>query len=384
MSDTGTSRFANLFSPGGIGDVALGNRAVVAPMTRISAGPGGLATDEMATYYAEYAQGGFGLVITEGTYIDEAQSQGYVDQPGIANDAQRDSWKRVVDAVHAEGVPIFMQLLHAGALIQHNDYVGEAVAPSAVEPVGEMAPHYKGDGKFPIPREITRREMKDIAERFGAAAVRAIDAGFDGVEIHGANGYLADQFLTDYTNARDDEYGGPTARRVRYHTEIVAAVKQSLNGRAPFGIRISETKVNDLAHSWADGVDDAKTIFGAVGEAGPSYIHVNAHRGFEPVFGSGKSLARLAREAAPRDVGIVACGKLNDPSLADALLEDGTADAAAIAKGALADPHWPRKIARDETPVAFDPEMLRPYATLENVRRWKEGRGLRDAARVGQ
>ena len=157
MSDTGTSRFANLFSPGGIGDVALGNRAVVAPMTRISAGPGGLATDEMATYYAEYARGGFGLVITEGTYIDQAHSQGYVDQPGIANDAQRDSWRRVVDAVHAEGVPIFMQLLHAGALIQHNDYVGEAVAPSAVEPVGEMAPHYKGDGKFPIPREITRR-----------------------------------------------------------------------------------------------------------------------------------------------------------------------------------------------------------------------------------
>ena len=384
MSDTGTSRFAKLFSPGRIGDVALSNRAVVAPMTRISAGPGGLATDEMAAYYAEYARGGFGLVITEGTYIDEAHSQGYVDQPGIANDAQHESWRKVVDAVHAEGVPVFMQLLHAGALIQHNDHVDEAVAPSAVEPVGEMAPHYKGEGKFPTPREITKQEMKDIAAEFGAAAVRAIDAGFDGVEIHGANGYLADQFLTDYTNERGDEYGGPTARRVRYHTEIVAAVKQALDGRAPFGIRISETKVNDLAHSWAGGVDDAKTIFGAVGEAGPTYIHVNAHRGFEPVFGSGKSLARLAREAAPRHVGIVACGKLNEPSLADAMLGDGTADATAIAKGALADPCWPRKITRDETLVAFDPEMLRPYATLENVRRWREKRGLRDTAPIGR
>ena len=175
--------------------------------------------------------------------------------------------------------------------------------------------------------------------------------------------------------ARDDEYGGPTARRVRYHTEIVAAVKRALDGRAPFGIRISETKVNDLAHSWAGGADDARTIFGAIGEAGPSYIHVNAHRGFEPVFGTGKSLARLAREAAPRDVRIVACGKLNDPLLAEALIEDGTADAAAIAKGALADPGWPAKIARGEAPVAFDPAMLRPYATLENVSEWRAGKG---------
>ncbi len=377
MSDTETRRFAKLFSPGRIGDAALGNRAAVAPMTRISAGPGGLATDEMAAYYAEYARGGFGLVITEGTYIDEAHSQGYVDQPGIANEAQCESWRKVADAVHAEGAPIFMQLLHAGALIQHNDYVGEAVAPSVVAPVGEMAPHYKGQGRFPIPREISRREMKEIAAAFGAAALRAVRAGFDAVEIHGANGYLADQFLTDYTNKRNDEYGGPTARRVRYHTEIVAAVKQALDGRAPFGIRISETKVNDLAHSWAGGADDASAIFGAVGEAGPTYIHVNAHRGFEPVFGSGKSLARLAREAAPRDVRIIACGKLHDPVLAEGLLEDGTADAAAIGKGALADPCWPAKIVRGEAPAAFDPAMLRPYATLENVRTWKEARGLR-------
>ncbi len=375
MSKSETRRFANLFSPGRIGGVVLRNRAAVAPMTRISAGPGGRTTDEMAAYYAAYARGGFGLVITEGTYIDEAHSQGYVDQPGIANDAQRDSWRKVVDAVHAEGAPIFMQLLHAGALVQHNDHVDEAVAPSAVPPVGEMAPHYKGAGKFPVPREITRREMKEVAQAFASAALRAVEAGFDGVEIHGANGYLADQFLTDYTNRRGDEYGGPTQRRVRYHGEIVAAVKEALAGRAPFGIRISETKVNDLAHSWAGGSDDARTIFGAVGEAGPDYIHVNAHRGFEPVFGTGKSLARLAREAAPGHVRIVACGKLNDPALADGMLGEGSADAAAIAKGALADPCWPEKIRRGAAPIAFDPAMLRPYATLENVARWRKGEG---------
>ena len=136
--------FPTLFTRGSIGGVEISNRSIVGPMTRISAGPGGTATDRMAEYYAAYARGGFGMVMTEGTYIDELHSQGYVDQPGIANDEQAKSWRKVVDAVHAEGVPIFMQLLHAGALVQHNDHVDQAIAPSAVQPVGEMAPHYRG------------------------------------------------------------------------------------------------------------------------------------------------------------------------------------------------------------------------------------------------
>ena len=343
-------------------------------MTRISAGPGGTATDSMAQYYAAYARGGFGLVMTEGTYIDELHSQGYIDQPGIANDEQAQSWKKVVDAVHAEGVPIFMQLLHAGALVQHNDHVDQAIAPSATQPVGEMAPHYRGAGKFPLPREITLAEIREVPRAFARAALRAIDAGFDGIEIHGANGYIADQFLTDYTNRRNDEYGGPVGRRVRFHCEVVREVKSGLGGRAPFGIRISQTKVNDLSHSWAGGVDDARTVFGAIGEAGPDYIHVNAHHGFEPVFGSGKSLARLARDAVPRDVQIIACGKLNDPARAEDMLAGDVIDAAAIAKGALADPCWPRKIRVGETPLPFDPDMIRPFATLENTAQWRRSR----------
>ena len=364
-------RYRTLFSGGRIGGAVLGNRAAVAPMTRISAGPGGTATGEMASYYAAYARGGFGLVITEGTYIDERHSQGYIDQPGIANDIQMESWRKVAEAAHAAGAPIFMQLLHAGALIQHNDHAGEAIAPSAVRPVGEMAPHYKGSGPFPVPREIARGEIREVAAAFAAAALRAVETGFDGVEIHGANGYLADQFLTGYTNRRDDEYGGPVERRVRFHVETIAAVKAALAGRAPFGVRISQTKVNDLRHSWPGGTEDARAIFGAIGEAGPSYVHVNAHHGFDPVFGSGKSLAALAREALAKEVAIVACGKLNDPALAESMLADGIADVAAIAKGALADPDWPRKVAAGETARGFDPDMIRPYATIANTEAWR-------------
>ena len=374
MNEPNPERYPTLFSPGAIGRTALPNRAAVAPMTRVSANPDGTATTQMAEYYARYARGGFGLVITEGTYIDRRYSQGYLGQPGIADEAQRDSWSAVVEAVHAENVPVFMQLLHAGALVQHNDHVDGAIAPSAVQPRGEMAPHYMGRGRFPVPREITAGEIQDVMEAFADAAVRAAEAGFDGIELHGANGYLPDQFLTEHTNLRADGYGGPIERRVRFHVELVAAVRDALAGRIPFGVRISESKVNDLAYSWPGGARDAEAIFGAIGRAGPTYIHVNAHRGFEAVFGTGKSLAALAREAAPDSVQIVACGKLHDAAQSERMLAAGTADAVAIAKGALADPDWPRKVRGGGAPAAFDPDMIRPAATLENTERWRRER----------
>ncbi len=373
-SATADPVFPALYSPQAIGPLALANRIAVAPMTRISAGPGGTATAQMAAYYAAYAKGGFGLVMTEGVYIDERHSQGYVDQPGIANDRQQDSWRQVVDAVHAEGVPVFIQLLHAGALIQHNDHVTTAIAPSAVQPVGEMAPHYKGRGRFGMPREMSQTDIDDVIRAFGAAARRAAEAGFDGVEIHGANGYILDQFLTSYTNKRNDAYGGPVERRVRFHAEVVEGVREALDGKIPFGVRISQTKVNDLSHSWAGGTSDAQAIFGAIGDAAPSYIHVNAHHGFDPVFGSDKSLAQIARETVPQEVAIIACGKLNDPARANTILSDGISDIAAIAKGALADPQWPLKIRRGEDPCPFDPDMIRPFATIDNTDAWRRAR----------
>ena len=154
---------------------------------------------------------------------------------------------------------------------------------------------------------------------------------------------------------------------------MLTAVKDAVGADAPFGIRISQTKVNDLSHEWPGGTRDAEVIFGTLGGVGPSYIHVNAHNGFEEVFGSGESLAGLARKSA--GVSIVACGKLNDPNNAERLLAAGTIDLAAMAKGALADPTWPRKIAAGEVPEAFNPEMLRPYATLDNVAAWRGATG---------
>lgn len=361
--------YPHLFDQTHLGSVLTKNRACVAPMTRISADEHGVPTDIMVDHYQAYAKGGWGLVFTEGTYVDEAHAQGYRNQPGMAHEGHAAGWRRVVDAVHAEDTPIFQQFIHAGGLIQDNRYVETGIAPSRVDQLGHKMPHYYGEGPFPEPREITKDEMKVVAASFASAARRAADAGFDGVEIHGANGYLLDQFLTTFANIRDDEYGGSTENRIRFHCEVLAAVLDAVGSQIPVGIRISQTKVNNFDYQWPGGAEDARIIFGALKAVGPTYIHVSTHKGLEEVWGSGRNLADWAKEIWGGPT--IACGGLNNPSRADKLLADGHADFCALGKGALADPAWPDKIQAGQEPIGFDPGMIKPYATLQNTLDWR-------------
>lgn len=358
-----------LFEPGRLGGLALPNRLVVAPMTRISALSGGTPSPGMAEYYAEYARGGFGLIITEGTYPDTAHAQCYVNQPGLATDAQADGWRPVVDAVHAAGGRVAAQLMHGGALTLHNRFTTETVAPSAVQPVGDQPPRYHGKGAYSMPRALSADELPAIIAGFASAAARAVQAGFDAVEIHGANGYLIDQFLSAHTNLRDDDWGGPVANRVRFAAEVARAVVAAVPSHVPVGIRISQTKVNDLSHVWADGAADAAAIFSALDMTGISFIHVSSHLGCGPVFATGLSLAGLARRHAA--CAVIANGKLEDTTMARALLTGQQADFLSLAKAALADPHWPRKIAAGEAPVAFDMGMLSPDGSIASTAAWR-------------
>ena len=360
-----------LFQPGQIGALKIKNRYVTAPMTRGSAGLRGVPNHLMANHYRQFAKGGFGLVITEGTYIDEKSSQGYLDQPGIANDDHIAGWRSVVDGVHEDGGIIFQQLLHLGALVQHNIYTDETIAPSAIQPQGQQLPHYRGEGPYGVPRAMSLGEIAETVAAFGLAAERSVAAGFDGVEIHGANGYICDQFLTDYTNHRDDEFGGSLENRLRFPCKVLAAVKDAVGARVPVGIRISQTKVNDFEHSWAGGVDDARLVFGTLAELEPDYIHISTHKGLEPVFDCGRHLADLAKEFS--GVTVIACGALQDPERAQGVIENGQADFVALAKGALADPALPDKISAGEAPVPFDPAMITPVATLQNTLDWRAG-----------
>ncbi|WP_373046217.1 NADH:flavin oxidoreductase [Vulgatibacter sp.] len=359
----------SLFEPGRLGRLRLPNRLVVAPMTRVSATAEGLATEQMAAYYAGFAAGGFGLVITEGCYTDRAHAQGYLHQPGLTDAPQAAAWRRVVERVHGAGGRIVLQLMHAGALSQGNRFRDESIGPSAMRPKGQQLAFYRGSGPFPLPRAATLAEIESIIEGFAATAALAREVGFDGVEVHGANGYLLDQFLTETTNRREDGYGGPVESRVRLIAETTAAVRARVGQDFLVGVRVSQGKVNDFEHRWAGAEADAAVVFRAVAEAGADYVHTTEFRAWQPAFGSGPSLAALAGRHA--GLPVVANGSLDEEGRAAALLEEGGADFVALGRAALAAPDWPDRLRRGLAPRPFDPQMLRPIADLDRAEAWR-------------
>ncbi len=355
-----------LFTPLTIGSLTLTNRAALAPMTRVSATEEGLVTDRNARYYASFARGGFGLIITEGLYPDTEHSQGYLHQPGLATAEQEQSWRPVVEAVHAEGSAIFAQLMHAGAQSQGNRFHRETVGPSAVAPRGSQLDFYRGEGPFPTPRPLSTAEIADIRRGFVAVARRAVSAGFDGVELHGANGYLLDQFLTDYLNQRDDEYGGGVENRVRLAAEICDEVLQAVGSEIVVGIRISQSKVSDAAHRWAGGVKDAEIIFDTLARTGVHFLHTTEYQATAAAFTDDEAtLAELAKQHS--GLPVIANGQLEDPETARSLLRAGTADVIAIGKAALAQHDWPRR-ARNGQEIISDPrpDTLQPLADIKD------------------
>ncbi|MEV5961032.1 NADH:flavin oxidoreductase [Kribbella sp. NPDC051952] len=361
--------------PARLGAVELANRFAVAPMTRVSATPDGVPTTEMADYYAGFAEGGFGLVITEGTYPDSSYSQGYLNQPGLSTPAQVAGWREVVRRVHAAGRPIVAQLMHAGAISQGNPHRSELVGPSAVQPLGQMLPEYGGQGPWPMPRALTAGEIDQVIENFAAAAVRAHEAGFDGVEIHGANGYLLDQFLTLYTNQRTDQYGGPVAHRIRLTAEVADAIVRATPAGFIVGVRLSQTKVNDFEYRWPGGTYDAGIIFERLAAQGIDYLHI-ASEGRDWLetarLQGGQTITGLARKVS--GLPVIANGGMHDPDQADRILTDGHADLVSIGRGALANPDLPRRLANDDRLERFDHGMLQPAATLANAKQWQTDR----------
>ncbi|WP_258128532.1 NADH:flavin oxidoreductase [Achromobacter anxifer] len=351
----------------------LANRLAVAPMTRVSATADGRATPQMADYYAAYAAGGFGLVITEGIYTDKAHAQGYLFQPGLADDAQRDAWRAVVDRVHAQGGRIIAQLMHAGALSQGNPHCGTTKGPSAVQPKGQQMAFYRGDGPYRMPEAMSDEDIAGAIDGFAQAARRAREAGFDGVEIHGANGYLLDQFLTSHTNLREDRYGGSLDNRLRLTVEVIQAVRQSTGQRFVVGVRSSQGKVNDFTHKWEGGAADAAQIFGTLGAQPIDYLHTTEFEAWRPAFGEqGPSLAALARQHVP--VPVLANGSLHDSAQADGMMARSEADFVSLGRGALTHSDWPARLRAGETLEAFDRGLLAPIADLANAARHLEER----------
>ena len=363
-----TASHSLLLQPVLLHGLRLRNRVTVAPMTRVSATGEGIPTERMASYYAAYARGEFGLIISEGIYPDREYGQGYLRQPGLVTGEQVKRWRRVTDSVHDEGGLIFAQIMHAGALSQSLD---RTIAPSSVQPKGEKMPEYRGVGRFPVPHEMTSSEIRTAIEEFAATAARARDAGFDGIEIHGANGYLIDQFITQYTNLRSDEYGGDVRGRIRFGCEVVKAARASLGEDFAIGIRVSQTKVNDFAYRWTE--PDAYEIFTALKAAGASYIHV-ASEGRDwwetaRLAPGGPTITELARRVS--GLPVMANGGMHNVDMAERLLREGHADLVSLGRGALANPDWPARVRRGDQLERFDPQMIQPSATLEYADSWR-------------
>ena len=330
----------DLFSPVRVGVCDLANRIVMAPMTRNRAGPGETPTDLMVTYYAQRASAG--LIVTEGTQITQ-QGQGYPGTPGIHSPAQVAGWRRVVDAVHGRGGKIFCQLWHVGRISHPLLQPGGAlpVAPSALTPAGQLWT-MQGMKPYVTPRALETDEIAGLLADYRTAAVNAKTAGFDGIELHAANGYLIDQFLRDSTNHRTDCYGGSIENRVRLLIDATQALVAEF-GAARVGVRLSPTNpFNDIADS------RPAALFGAAAAAldrmGLAYLHVVEPGPSDPIAGGERPDGKFLR-AHWR--GPLILNKGYDKSRASAALADGTADLVSFAALFLANPDLPERLRRD-------------------------------------
>lgn len=359
---------SNIFSDHKIGNIILKNRLAVAPMTRVSANEDGTTGALMKEYYQSFAQGGFALIITEGIYTDKLYSQCYRFQPGLTDEAQVESWKEIIGVVHNSGSVIIAQLMHAGALSQYNKHVKHSAAPSEVKPLGKEMTFYYGSGDYSEPKAMTKDDIDNVIQGFVNAAKLAKRAGFDGVEIHGANGYLLDQFITVYTNKRTDEYGGKLVNRLKIYNEIITSVREAVGQDFIVGIRFSQSKVNDSEYKWPGQSDDAKYTFQSVNTFGVDYIHTTELSAKESAFKGGLSLSAFAKKYG--DVPIIANGSVNSEDDAKLLIDSNQADIISLGKIALANQNWPNVIKDKKRLNEFSFDMFNPIADLKTAKEY--------------
>ncbi|MFJ1583843.1 alkene reductase [Streptomyces sp. NPDC088197] len=322
------------FDPLDLGGVRLPNRIVMAPMTRSRAyGPGLAPTDAAVRYYAQRASAG--LIVTEGAQPSPV-GQGYPDTPGLHSDEQIAAWRRVTDAVHAAGGRIFAQLMHTGR-IGHPSLLPDGLVPVGASAVAAQGTVYTRDGpkEFVVPEELTEDGIRQTVADHAAAARNAITAGFDGVEVHAANGYLAHQFLAPNSNVRTDDWGGSPERRIRFAVELVTAVAGAI-GADRTGLRVSPGNPLGDLHEPEPGPTYVALVQ-AIEAVGPSYLHLieNDDRAL--------TLELRKRFSGALILNARTVGRPSGPEEL-ALIEDGTADMLSYGALFLANPDLPRRL----------------------------------------
>jgi N-ethylmaleimide reductase len=348
----------DLFTPVRLGPYELPNRIVMSPMTRSRAGDGGVAMSLNARYYEQRASAG--LIITEASQVS-LQGVGYPFTPGIHNDDQANGWKIVTNAVHSRGGRIFCQLFHAGRIsVPQLQPAGETpVAPSAVAPEGEA---WTAEGMMPYgtPRSLERDEIDMQVEAFRRASEFAVEAGFDGVEIHSANGYLPDQFLQSGTNQRDDGYGGPPEKRIRFVLDILGAVT-GVWGADRVGIHISPGNPFNSMHD-----SDPERLFATLVEAasplGLAYLSVSEIDLADPgTFGEANynaGLNEITGKLRQLFRGTYITNGGYDAASAGAVLSSGWADLVSFGRPYISNPDLPERLRTGAPLNPLDPATL--------------------------
>ena len=333
-----------LFAPVKIGPYTLSHRVVMAPLTRMRSDTGDVPNDLMANYYSQRTSDG-GLIVAEATPVSR-QGYGYARAPGIYSDAQIPGWRKVTGAVHAKGGRIFLQLWHVGRPSHPSLQPGggDPIAPSALRADG-YAYSEEGPVPFSMPRSLELNEIAPIVEEFRKGSERALAAGFDGVEIHGANGYLPDQFLEDGTTKRIDGYGGSVESRARFLLEVTDAAASVWSGNR-VGVRISPSgEYGSISDS------NPRATFGYVAKQLNSldlaYVHIIEPRmkGIELIAQDQEPVAAQHLRAVYNGT-IIAAGGFDRQSAFD-ILEAGDADLVAFGRHFISNPDLPERLRRD-------------------------------------
>lgn len=362
-----------LFESFTLGPLTLGNRIVMAPMTR-NFSPGGVPNDQVVAYYKRRAESGVGLIITEGTTVGHKAANGYPAVPAIHGDDALAGWKKVVDAVHAVGGKIAPQLWHVGN-----------VRRLGTEPDGDVpgyGPMEKLKDGNKIVHGMTHEDIQDVVRAFAKAASDAKAIGFDAVELHGAHGYLIDQFFWEGTNQRDDEYGGSMANRGRFAVEIIRAVREAVGPDYPIIFRFSQWKQQDYTARLAPTPELLEAFLLPLSEAGVDIFHCSQRRFWEPEFeGSPLNLAGWTRKITGKpcitvgSVGLdgeflefmVKTDKVAGTANIDDLLvrlSEGEFDLVAVGRALIVDPEWADKVreGRFDEILPFSREALKTLA----------------------
>ncbi|MGY0615572.1 oxidoreductase [Vibrio sp. FJH11] len=325
----------HVFSPISIGNMVVKNRLVVPPMVSNYANEDGTCTEQFISYHEEKAKGGWGLIIVE-DYKINPEAGGFVKLPGLWDDSQIESHKQLTERVHQHGAKIAAQIYHAGRETCAEITGVQPVAPSAIpDPVVNA-----------MPRELSVDEIQQLVEQFGDTALRAKNAGFDAVEIHGAHGYLVNQFMSPFSNKRIDQYGGTILNRARFALEIIANIRSKVGTDFPLIYRMS---VNEFVEGGLT-TEDSKVISMLLENAGIDLIHASngvyaSTETIIPPTAVGHAWSANISEELKKVVSIpvIAVGRINDPLIAESVLRSKQADMISMGRGSLADPHLPNK-----------------------------------------